>query len=224
MVQDAIQRIFAATAAAQQGFVARHRQVLARVIEVTTHALAAGRTLFFFGNGGSAADAQHLAAEFVNRYRLARAPLPALALTTDSSALTSIANDFGYDEVFAKQIQALARRGDVAFAISTSGNAANVLRAVDECRRRGVITVGLTGGSGGKLSERVDHLLCVDATRETARIQETHIVIGHTLCELVEEQLAQHRQAGAAGTRPAAPRRARRPASSERAGTRRRRS
>src|SRR5215475_3018370 len=177
MGQDAIRRIFAATAAAQQRFVARHADALARVIGVTADALAAGRSLFFFGNGGSAADAQHLAAEFVNRYRLARAPLPAVALTTDSSALTSIANDFGYDLVFAKQIQALARRGDVAFAISTSGNATNVLRAVDECRRTGVLTVGLTGGSGGKLAERVDHLLCVDGTRETARIQETHIVI-----------------------------------------------
>src|SRR5215813_3748266 len=154
MGQDAIRRIFAATAAAQQRFVAQHADALERVIGVTTDALAAGRTLFFFGNGGSAADAQHLAAEFVNRYLLPRAPLPAVALTTDSSALTSIANDFGYDQVFAKQIQALARPGDVAFALSTSGNAPNVLRAVDVCRSRGVITVGLTGGSGGALAQR----------------------------------------------------------------------
>ena len=225
MGQDAIRRIFAATAAAQQRFVAQHADALERVIGVTTDALAAGRTLFFFGNGGSAADAQHLAAEFVNRYRLARAPLPAVALTTDSSALTSIANDFGYDLVFAKQIQALARRGDVAFAISTSGNATNVLRAVDECRRTGVLTVGLTGGSGGKLAERVDHLLCVDGTRETARIQETHIVIGHVLCELVELRLAEQgdaRSAGDAGP-SSVPRRARRPATASRATAKRRR-
>jgi D-sedoheptulose 7-phosphate isomerase len=175
---------------------------------VTVDALAAGRTLFFFGNGGSAADAQHLAAEFVNRYRLARAPLPAVALTTDSSALTSIANDFGYDAVFAKQIEALARAGDVAFAISTSGNARNVLRAVDACRKRGVTVVGLTGGSGGRLADRVDHLLCVDTTRETARIQETHIVIGHTLCELAEQQLAA--RTGAPELNPAAAMHARR--------------
>ena len=199
MLHEDIRRIFATTSTVQQRFVAQHADALARVIEVTVDALAAGRTLFFFGNGGSAADAQHLAAEFVNRYQLARAPLPALALTTDSSALTSIANDFGYDEVFAKQIQALGRAGDVAFAISTSGNAANVLRAVDACRQRGVITVGLTGGTGGQLAGRVDHLLCVDATRETARIQETHIIVGHTLCELVERRLAE-RQGGSAGT------------------------
>lgn len=214
---DAIRRIFAATAAAQQRFAAQHAEALARVIDVTVEALAKGRTLFFFGNGGSAADAQHLAAEFVNRYRLARAPLPALALTTDSSALTSIANDFGYEEVFAKQIQALAHRGDVAFALSTSGNAANVLRAVDECRRRGVITVGLTGGTGGSLAERVDHLLSVDTTRVTARIQETHIVIGHVMCELVEARLARVRESGAAGHS------AHRPAATGRASSKRRR-
>ncbi len=201
MVQEAIRRIFAASSAVQRRFAAQHAAALARVIEVTVDALAAGRTLFFFGNGGSAADAQHLAAEFVNRYQLARAPLPALALTTDSSALTSIANDFGYDEVFAKQIHALARAGDVAFALSTSGNAANVLRAVDACRRCGVITVGLTGGTGGKLAARVDHLLCVDGSRATPRIQETHIVIGHALCELVEARLA-------SAVEPAASRRA----------------
>jgi D-sedoheptulose 7-phosphate isomerase len=194
MTTDAIRRIFAATAATQAQFAAQHVEALARVIDVTIDALAAGRTLFFFGNGGSAADAQHLAAEFVNRYRLARAPLPALALTTDSSALTSIANDFGYAEIFAKQIQALARRGDVAFALSTSGRAENVLAAVDECRRRGVITVALTGGTGGALAGRADHVLCVDATTETPRIQETHIVIGHALCELVELGLAERQR------------------------------
>jgi D-sedoheptulose 7-phosphate isomerase len=221
MVEDAVRRIFASAAAVQQRFAAQHADALARVIEVTVAALARGRTLFFFGNGGSAADAQHLAAEFVNRYQLARAPLPALALTTDSSALTSIANDFGYDEVFVKQIQALTRRGDVAFAISTSGNAANVLRAVDECRERGVTTVGLTGGTGGALAARVDHLLCVDGTRATARIQETHIIIGHALCELVETRLADMRQSGAGAA--AAPRRAHRPAATERANSTRRR-
>ena len=218
MIQDAIRAIFAAAGAAQQRFVARHADALAQVIDATVAALAAGQTLFFFGNGGSAADAQHLAAEFVNRYRLARAPLPALALTTDSSALTSIANDFGYDAVFAKQIEALARAGDVAFAISTSGNAANVLRAVDACRRRGVVTVGLTGGTGGQLARRVDHLLCVDATRETARIQEAHIVIGHTLCELVERRLME-----GLAERPTVPRRSRRPAAIDRTTASRRR-
>ena len=223
MVQDAIRRIFAASAAAQQRFVAEHADALARVIEVTADALAGGRTLLFFGNGGSAADAQHLAAEFVNRYLLPRAPLPALALTTDSSALTSIANDFGYDEVFVKQIQALARPGDVAFAISTSGNARNVLRAVDECRARGVVTVGLTGGTGGALARRVDHLLCVAAAQLAPRIQETHIVIGHVLCELVEIRLAERREPGMHAAGPRARRRAQRPAATGRATSKRRR-
>ena len=189
-MQREIRQIFASSIAAKRAFVRQHSAVLARVIELSTAALQARHTLFFFGNGGSAADAQHLAAEFVNRYKLPRAPLPAIALTTDSSALTSIANDFGYTEVFAKQLEALARPGDVAFAISTSGNAPNVLRAVARCRRLGIITVGLTGGSGGKLAQQVDHLLCVDHTTETARIQETHIVIGHALCDLVERRLA----------------------------------
>jgi D-sedoheptulose 7-phosphate isomerase len=224
MLHEDIRRVFATTAAVQRRFVVQHAVALARVIETTVDALAGGHTLFFFGNGGSAADAQHLAAEFVNRYQLARAPLPAVALTTDSSALTSIANDFGYDEVFAKQIQALGRRGDVAFALSTSGNAANVLRAVEECRRRGVITVGLTGGSGGRLATRVDHLLCVDATSETPRIQETHIVVGHVLCELVERRLAERGppRAGTAAAR--AQRAARRRAAPRRPAPRARRS
>jgi D-sedoheptulose 7-phosphate isomerase len=195
-----IRRIFAASAATQRAFLRQHGAALARVIEQTVEALANGHTLFF-GNGGSAADAQHLAAEFTNRYLLDRAPLPAIALTTDTSALTSIANDFGYDQVFLKQIQALGRPGDVAFALSTSGTAVNVLRAVDWCRGHGIVTVGLTGGSGGALATRVDHLLCVDSTRMTPRIQETHIVIGHTLCELVEIALAARNRRP---TRPAA--------------------
>ncbi len=190
MLQDEIRAIFAATAETQRRFVEKQADALAAVIGVTVAALRNGRTLFFFGNGGSAADAQHLAAEFTNRYLLDRPPLPAIALTTDSSALTSIANDFGYEQVFSKQIEALARPGDVAFAISTSGNAANVLRAVEACRGRGVVTVGISGGSAGKLAGVVDHLLCVDGTTMTPRIQETHSVIGHVLCELVERELA----------------------------------
>lgn len=196
MHEREIERIFRETGRVRERFAKRSAKSLAAVIDLCADALQGGNTLFFFGNGGSAADCQHLAAEFVNRYKLPRAPLPALALTTDSSALTSIANDFGYREVFAKQIEALGRRGDVAFAISTSGNAANVLRAVAVCKRAGLTTVGLTGGTGGKLADRVDHLLRVDGTTETARIQETHIVIGHVLCELVENELARRAEKG----------------------------
>lgn len=196
MHEREIQRIFRDSARVRERFAKRSAKALATVIDVCVQALEQRRTLFFFGNGGSAADAQHLAAEFVNRYKLARAPLPALALTTDSSALTSIANDFGYQQVFSKQIEALGRSGDVAFAISTSGNAPNVLRAVAACKRLGVTAVGMTGGTGGKLATAVDHLLLVDGTKETARIQETHIVIGHALCELVENELARRAQGG----------------------------
>jgi len=184
-----IKRIFTESITAKRRFVRDHSADLMRVIDVTREALAAGRTLFFFGNGGSAADAQHLAAEFVNRFKLPRRGLPAVALTTDTSALTSIANDLGYREVFARQIEALGQPGDVAFAISTSGNSTSVLHAVKRCRHLGIMTVGLTGGTGGKLASSVDHPLCVDSTKDTARIQETHILIGHAICELVEADL-----------------------------------
>jgi len=197
-MKAAIGRIFSESIAAKRAFLRGNATLLARVIEITCDTLGSGHTLFFFGNGGSAADAQHLAAEFVNRFKLARAPLPALALTTDTSVLTSIANDFGYREVFAKQIEALGRTGDLAFAISTSGNSPSVLRAVERCHKLGITTVGLTGGTGGRLAARVDHLLCVNGSRDTARIQETHILIGHTICELVEVNLARTSGASAA--------------------------
>ena len=125
-----------------------------------------GNKLLLFGNGGSAADAQHIAAEYVGRFALDRTPLPAVALTTDTSVLTSIANDFGYDEVFAKQVRALGRRGDLAIAISTSGGSRSVLRAVQVCKELGIHTVGLTGGGGGELGTLVDHHLCVCSTAE----------------------------------------------------------
>ena len=168
---------------------ARDFRTAAQAIDTVAAALRGGQKLLLFGNGGSAADAQHIAAEFVNRFKIERPPLAAIALTTDSSALTSIANDYSYAEVFAKQVRALARPGDVAIAISTSGNAANVLRAVAACRRLRVRTIALTGGSGGKLAAAADLVLRVGGTTETARIQETHILIGHVICEQVDAQL-----------------------------------
>ena len=188
-VRQRITRIFAESIAAKRQFVRDNIDALVQVIETVATALRQGRKLLLFGNGGSAADAQHIAAEFVNRFKMDRAPLPAIALTTDTSALTAIANDFGYAEVFAKQVRALARPGDVALAISTSGNAVNVLRAVRVCRRLGVQTVALTGGTGGKLAGLADLVLRVGATTETARIQETHILIGHVICEQVDALL-----------------------------------
>ncbi|HEX7408457.1 MAG TPA: D-sedoheptulose 7-phosphate isomerase [Candidatus Binatia bacterium] len=184
-----IHRSFAASIAVKRQFLRENLDTLVQVVETIAAALQAGSKLLLFGNGGSAADAQHIAAEFVNRFKIERPPLPAIALTTDSSALTSIANDYGYAEVFAKQVRALGRRGDVAIAISTSGNAVNVLRAVTACRRIGLRTVALTGGSGGKLAGVADLVLRAGGTTDTARIQETHILVGHVICEQVDVRL-----------------------------------
>jgi D-sedoheptulose 7-phosphate isomerase len=148
-----------------------------------------GHKALFFGNGGSAADAQHLAAEFLGRYLLDRRPLPALALHTNTSAVTSIANDSGYDLVFARQIEALAAPGDVAVAISTSGKSPSVIEAVKCARRLGLFTIGLTGASGGRLLGLVDALIAVPSD-STPRIQECHILIGHALCDVVEQSIS----------------------------------
>ena len=188
-MKDAIQRAFEESIAVKRAFAKEHLGTLVTVVELVAERLVAGNKILLFGNGGSAADAQHIAAEFVNRFMLERPPLPAIALTTDTSAITSIGNDYGFIEIYSKQVKALGREGDVAFAISTSGNSSNVLRAVDACRRKKIITVGMTGGDGGKLASKVDHLLNVSSTRVVARIQETHILIGHVLCEMVDVKL-----------------------------------
>lgn len=151
-------------------------------------AYRAGHKALFFGNGGSAADAQHLAAEFVGRYLRERAPLPALALSVDTSAITAISNDNGYDQVFARQLEALAAPGDIAVGISTSGNSSSVVEAVSCARRLGVFTIALTGASGGRLRGLADVLIAVPSN-ETPRIQECHILIGHALCDTVEQSL-----------------------------------
>jgi D-sedoheptulose 7-phosphate isomerase len=162
------------------------------VIDAVVAALARGSTVFFFGNGGSAADSQHLAAELVGRFTLERRPLPALALTTDTSILTSIGNDYGFDQIFLRQIQGLGRAGDVAIGLSTSGNSPNVLKAIDAARAGGMVTVALTGQGGGRLADHVDFCLRVPST-DTARIQESHITIGHLICQGVDEALADGR-------------------------------
>ena len=155
------------------------------MIEVS---IQAGGKLMIFGNGGSAADAQHIAAELVIRYTKDRAAISAIALTADSSSMTACANDLGYDAIFARQIEALTRPGDVALGISTSGNSPNVLAGLKEAKRRGAATVGLTGGSGGSITECCDVVLAVPS-RVTARIQEMHIMIGHMLCKALEQRL-----------------------------------
>ena len=152
--------------------------------------LRTGGKLLFFGNGGSAADAQHLAAEFIGRFVRERAGLPAIALTTDSSILTAVGNDYGFDQIFARQVQALGRPGDIAIAISTSGNSPNVIEAVKAARKGYLKTIGLSGKDGGLLAKEADLVITVASTT-TARIQECHIAVGHLLCELTEEALAQ---------------------------------
>jgi D-sedoheptulose 7-phosphate isomerase len=188
-VRREISRIFTASIAAKRRFLADHLDDLIEAITIIAVAFERGNKLLIFGNGGSAADAQHIAAEFVNRFQMKRPGLPAIALTTDTSAITSIANDCGYSEVFARQVDALGRSGDVALAISTSGNSPSILRGVSACRRRRITTIGLTGGSGGRLARSADIVLRVGSTSETARIQETHILIGHVLCERTEALL-----------------------------------
>ncbi len=147
-----------------------------------------GGKLLIVGNGGSAADAQHLAAEFVNRFEIERPPLPALALTTDTSNITSIGNDYSFDQVFSKQVRALGRGKDILLAISTSGESQNVLKAAETARGMGIKVIALTGKGGGALAQKADMLINVDS-KTTARIQEVHITICHILCELVDHML-----------------------------------
>lgn len=147
-----------------------------------------GNKILIFGNGGSAADSQHFAAELVSRFQKERQALPAIALTTDSSILSAIGNDYSFEKVFKRQVEALGRAGDIAFAISTSGKAKNVLLAVQAAQKAGMKTIGLTGDKGGDLASSVDLALCVPS-KITARIQEAHILIIHILCQLLEENL-----------------------------------
>jgi D-sedoheptulose 7-phosphate isomerase len=163
---------------------------VAKVVEMIHSSLAAGGKLLIAGNGGSAADAQHIAAELTGRFLRERKPLPALALHANSSALTAIGNDYGYEHVFARELAAHARPGDVLLAISTSGGSKNILRAIEEAREKKVAVIGMTGESGGKMREVCDLCLCVPS-KSTARIQEMHITIGHTICELLEEGMTQ---------------------------------
>jgi D-sedoheptulose 7-phosphate isomerase len=187
--QAAIRAIFEASAKARDVFLAEGAADLERAVELIAGALREGRKLLLFGNGGSAADAQHIAAELVGRFMRERKALPAIALTTDTSALTAISNDYGFDDVFARQVRALGAGGDVALAISTSGRSPNVLRAVEAARDAGIKVVALTGGDGGALAAKADVTLRVSASTLSARIQETHILIGHVICELVDQRL-----------------------------------
>ena len=186
LMEDRIKKAFKESIALKEAFIKANVEKIILLVQLVLETLKGGGKILLFGNGGSAADAQHIAAEFVNRFRRDRHPLPALALTTDTSILTSIANDYDFSLVFLKQIQALGKPGDVAWGISTSGNSPNVNLALEEAKRMGLKTVALGGGTGGKMAEIADLVLVVNS-KDTPRIQEVHITIGHVVCELVEE-------------------------------------
>jgi D-sedoheptulose 7-phosphate isomerase len=187
-MQERILSIFQKSIEAKQAFLQLNMDKLERVVTEIVKALRVGRKVVLFGNGGSAADAQHLAAEFVNRFLYDRGALAAVALTTDSSVITSISNDYAYDQIFSRQIEALGKEGDVAIGISTSGNSPNVLLGLQKARQKGLYTIALSGGAGGKMKTAAEISLIVPS-QQTPRIQEAHITIGHVICELVEEAL-----------------------------------
>jgi D-sedoheptulose 7-phosphate isomerase len=185
---NSIRNVVAESLELKKSFFQANEERIAQVAREICQAFEKGHKVILYGNGGSAADAQHIAGEWVGRFQRERLPLPAIALTTDTSILTAVSNDFGFEHVFARQIRALGRKGDIAIAISTSGNSPNVLLATDVARELGLVTVGFTGGNGGRLGAKVDHHLNVPHNL-SARIQEVHIMIGHILCELTEENL-----------------------------------
>jgi D-sedoheptulose 7-phosphate isomerase len=188
-MQAAIVQAFDESIRVKQAFLRENLTILTKAIDAIIEAFKSGHKLLLFGNGGSAADAQHIAAEFTNRFLIERPPMPALALTTDTSALTAIANDYDYHQIFSKQVEALGKPGDIAIALSTSGNSPNVLAALAACKKSNIATIGLTGGSGGKMAGQVDYLLRVSEGKNSARIQETHILVGHVICDIVDRTL-----------------------------------
>ena len=172
----------------QMQFIQSHGQVLVNLARHISRIITQGKKIMVMGNGGSAADAQHMAAEFVNRFKIERVPLPALSLCTDSSILTSIGNDYSFDQIFEKQVLALGLPGDVLIGISTSGNSPNILLALKAAREKGITTAALTGNQGGKMVEWSDHILIVPS-KDTPTIQETHILAIHIICDLVDSFL-----------------------------------
>jgi D-sedoheptulose 7-phosphate isomerase len=185
-----IREAFIDSAELKREFSEKYAEAIVSVADLIAEAFKGGNKLLIFGNGGSAADSQHIAAEFVNRFKIERPPLPAIALTTDTSILTSIGNDYDFSDIFVKQIKALSRKGDVAIAISTSGNSPNIIKALEAAKNIGVLTILLSGGSGGKAAGMADNEFIVPS-KDTPRIQEIHITLGHVICELVDYKLFQ---------------------------------
>ncbi|VAX37783.1 Phosphoheptose isomerase 1 [hydrothermal vent metagenome] len=179
--------IFQESIEVKQATLEKNTDKIVETINLFVKAFKKRNKVMFFGNGGSAADSQHIAAEFIGRFVKERQALPAIALTTDTSILTALGNDYSYDIIFARQVEGLGHRGDLAFGISTSGNSQNVIEGINAAKKMGLKTISLTGGNGGKLAKLTDISLIVPS-KITARIQESHICIAHTICELVEEQ------------------------------------
>ncbi len=189
-MEDHIVKIFKESIRVKEAFVNENLSKLVNIVEAVTGALKAGSKILIFGNGGSAADAQHLAAEFINRFVIERPPLPAIALTTDTSVITSIGNDYDFSEIFSKQIRAIGQPGDIAWGISTSGNSPNVLKALEVAKKMGLVTIAFTGKDGGPIAKIADLSIIVSSS-VTARIQEVHITAGHVICDLVDIKLFQ---------------------------------
>jgi D-sedoheptulose 7-phosphate isomerase len=189
-MEDHIVKIFKESSQLKEVFVNENLGRIVRVVEAVTGALKAGNKILLFGNGGSAADAQHIAGEFVNRFIIERPPLPAIALSTDTSVITSIGNDYDFSEIFSKQIRAIGQAGDVAWGISTSGSSPNVIKALDVAKKVGMITIGFTGRDGGDIARLVDYSLNV-SSNSTPRVQEVHITVAHVICEMVDFKLFQ---------------------------------
>ncbi len=187
-LRNRVLEIFEESLRLKENFLKANVEVLEESIRTLASVLGHGNKILLFGNGGSAADAQHIAAEFVNRYMMDRPPLPAIALTTDSSVLTAISNDFDYDEIFEKQIKALGKKGDAAVGISTSGGSANVLRGLKVAGQLGLIPIGIGGPADSPMKEVCRYYLSVEGAA-TPRIQEVHITIGHTIVEIVDQIL-----------------------------------
>jgi D-sedoheptulose 7-phosphate isomerase len=185
---ETIRKTVAESLELQRAFFRDNEELIARIAREICSALENGNKILLYGNGGSAADAQHLAAEWIGRFQRERRPMPAVALTTDTSVLTAVGNDYGFEQVFVRQVRALGRKGDIAFALSTSGNSPNVLRATEAAEELGMVTIGLTGRDGGQLASRVRYNLNVPH-KLSARIQEVHIMIGHLLCQLTDENM-----------------------------------
>ncbi|NPB05168.1 MAG: D-sedoheptulose 7-phosphate isomerase [Aquificae bacterium] len=184
-MKERILTAFRESAEIKLAFVEKYAHQIEEVARLLAERLRAGGTLYLFGNGGSAADAQHIAAELVGRFAKDRPPLRAVALTTDTSVLTALGNDYGFETVFERQVEAFVEKTDAVIGISTSGRSANVVRALKRAKEKGALTVAFTGGDGGFLREVADYAFVVPSF-ETPRIQECHITLGHTLCELVE--------------------------------------